>query len=53
VFGLPNERYLSPSGESFDGRGIPPDVTAPLVISGPRDPLFTAAYRLARGGLPT
>jgi C-terminal processing protease CtpA/Prc len=52
-FALPNERYVTPSGESFDGRGIPPDVAEPLVISGPRDPLFAAAYRVARGELPT
>lgn len=25
-FGLPNERYLTKEGRSFDGRGVPPDV---------------------------
>jgi hypothetical protein len=53
VFDLPNEQYVTPTGQAFDGRGIPPDVTEPLVISGPRNPLFAAAYRVARGELPT
>ncbi|MGV9901560.1 S41 family peptidase [Streptomyces sp. NPDC003388] len=28
AFGLPNEEYLTPSGTTFDGPGIPPDIRA-------------------------
>ena len=29
-FGLPNELYLSKTGKSFDGRGVPPDIRVPV-----------------------
>jgi hypothetical protein len=30
TFGFPNELYLSKSGKSFDGRGVPPDIRVPV-----------------------
>jgi hypothetical protein len=30
TFGLPNELYLSKSGKSFDGRGVPPNIRVPV-----------------------
>jgi len=30
TFGLPNELYLSKSGKSFDGRGVPPNIRIPV-----------------------
>jgi hypothetical protein len=30
TFGLPNELYLSKTGKSFDGRGVPPDIRVPV-----------------------
>lgn len=29
-FGLPNELYLTETGKSFDGQGIPPDIRVPV-----------------------
>src|SRR6185295_7595628 len=29
TFGLPTELYLTSSGKSFDGRGVPPDIRVP------------------------
>jgi peptidase S41-like protein/tricorn protease-like protein len=30
LFGLPNEIYLTEDGKSFDGLGVPPDISAPI-----------------------
>jgi hypothetical protein len=30
LFGVPNERYLTEGGQSFDGHGIPPDIAVPV-----------------------
>jgi hypothetical protein len=30
TFGLPTELYLTGSGKSFDGRGVPPDIRVPV-----------------------
>ena len=30
TFGLPNELYLTKSGKSFDGRGVPPNIRVPV-----------------------
>jgi Peptidase family S41/Tricorn protease C1 domain len=30
TFGLPTELYLTSSGKSFDGRGVPPDIRVPV-----------------------
>jgi MerR family Zn(II)-responsive transcriptional regulator of zntA len=30
IFGLPTELYLTSSGKSFDGRGVPPDIRVPV-----------------------
>ncbi|MDX1488852.1 MAG: S41 family peptidase, partial [Acidiferrobacterales bacterium] len=30
LFGVPNERYLTEEGQSFDGVGIPPDIAVPV-----------------------
>ena len=30
TFGLPNELYLTETGKSFDGQGIPPDIRVPV-----------------------
>jgi len=30
LFGVPNERYLTEGGQSFDGLGIPPDIAVPV-----------------------
>jgi len=29
-FGLPNEIYLTKDGETFDGVGVPPDISVPI-----------------------
>jgi len=29
-FGLPNEVYLTKDGKSFDGPGVPPDISVPV-----------------------
>jgi C-terminal processing protease CtpA/Prc len=30
TFGVPNEKYLTETGESFDGQGVPPDIHVPV-----------------------
>jgi hypothetical protein len=30
TFGLPNELYLTETGQSFDGQGLPPDIRVPV-----------------------
>ena len=34
TFGLPTELYLSSSGKSFDGQGVPPDIRVPVYTAG-------------------
>jgi C-terminal processing protease CtpA/Prc len=50
IFGLPNEIYRTPSGETFDGPGIPPDRTVPVFaladIAQGRDPAMAAALEV-------
>jgi C-terminal processing protease CtpA/Prc len=50
VFGLPNEIYRTPSGETFDGPGIPPDRMVPVFaatdIAEGRDPAMAAALEV-------
>jgi hypothetical protein len=42
LFGLPNEVFRSPDGKTFDGPGIPPDITVPVFadrdLAAGRDP---------------
>jgi C-terminal processing protease CtpA/Prc len=33
IFGLPNEIYLTKDGKSFDGSGVPPDISMPVFPS--------------------
>jgi Peptidase family S41 len=46
-FGLPNEVFRSPDGKTFDGAGIPPDVTVPVFaaedLAAGRDPALERA----------
>lgn len=48
-FGLPNEQFLTRTGKTFDGPGIPVDVTTPVFteeeFGARRDSAFTAALR--------
>jgi C-terminal processing protease CtpA/Prc len=49
-FGLPNERYLTRTGTTFDGAGIPPQVRVPVFtdsdLAAHRDPAFDRALSL-------
>lgn len=49
-FGLPNEIYLTGSGQSFDGEGIAPDIRVPVFeqpdLDAGRDPALQTAVRL-------
>ncbi|MEU3709141.1 S41 family peptidase [Streptomyces catenulae] len=51
-FGLPNEEYRTPSGTTFDGPGIPPDLRTGAflreVAAGARDSAFTRALAALR-----
>jgi hypothetical protein len=53
VFGLPNEVYRTPSGETFDGAGIPPEISVPLFaapdVAAGRDPAMAAAIAVLSG----
>ena len=46
-FGLPNEVFRSPDGKTFDGPGIPPDITVPVFadedLAAGRDPALERA----------
>jgi C-terminal processing protease CtpA/Prc len=33
VFGLPNEEFLTRGGQTFDNRGVPPDIGVPVFTS--------------------
>ncbi|MDX2591537.1 hypothetical protein PV343_04470 [Streptomyces sp. WI03-4A] len=52
TFGLPNEEYLTPSGTTFDGPGIPPDIRAGDFVHdisrGTPDSAFTQALAALR-----
>lgn len=55
---LPNEEFLTRSGRTFDGTGIPPHLTEPVVpkeeFCKKRDSAFdTAVYVLRNYGAPT
>jgi hypothetical protein len=49
-FGLPNEVFRTAQGETFDGAGIPPDVSVPVFADGDveagRDPAMAKALEL-------
>ncbi|MFI6054573.1 S41 family peptidase [Streptomyces violascens] len=53
AFGLPNEEYLTPSGQTFDGDGIPPDILTgnfpQEITAGIHDSAFTQALAALRG----
>jgi hypothetical protein len=53
-FGLPNEIYRTPTGETFDGPGIPPDRIVPVFASSDvaagRDPAMAAALGVLASG---
>lgn len=52
MFALPNERYLTRSGQTFDGAGIPPHVRTPVFtdeeFAANRDSAFDRAVGLLR-----
>jgi hypothetical protein len=51
-FGLPNEVFRTPEGTTFDGVGIPPDITVPVFadedVAAGRDPAMAKALQLLR-----
>ncbi|MFE7560937.1 S41 family peptidase [Kitasatospora sp. NPDC057500] len=51
---LPNEKFLTPAGTTFDGPGIPPDVRTPVFtkeeLAGLKDSALTEARRLLATG---
>lgn len=51
-FGLPNEEYLTPSGKTFDGEGVPPDIRTGNFLqeieAGTHDSAFTQALAALR-----
>jgi len=52
IFGLPNEVYRTLEGTTFDGPGIPPDITVPVFaaadITSGRDPAMAKALEVLR-----
>jgi Peptidase family S41/Tricorn protease C1 domain len=50
LFGLPNEEFLTRDGQTFDNRGVPPDIQTPVFtnydLSHNRDPALAAARAL-------
>jgi hypothetical protein len=54
VFGLPNEEFLTRTGRTFDGAGIPPDVRVPVFtdeeFAHDRDSAFDRAMEFLRRG---
>ncbi|MFE2106731.1 S41 family peptidase [Kitasatospora sp. NPDC059463] len=52
--GLPNEKFLTRDGSTFDGPGIPPDVRTPVFtpeeLAGLKDSALTEARRLLAAG---
>ncbi len=51
-FGLPNEVFRTPAGTTFDGSGIPPDITVPVFadedVAAGRDPGVAKALEVLR-----
>ena len=51
-FGLPNEVFRTPEGATFDGVGIPPDITVPVFadedVAAGRDPALARALEVIR-----
>lgn len=47
-FGLPNERFLTSDGRTFDGLGIPPDLPEPTFLDDPFTPNQDPAFDRAR-----
>ncbi|MFJ2190138.1 hypothetical protein ACIOJE_19730 [Kitasatospora sp. NPDC087861] len=47
---LPNEKYLTPDGSTFDGPGIPPDIRTPVFtdeeLAALRDSALSTARRV-------
>lgn len=56
MFGLPNERYLDGDGRSYDGAGIPPDLTVPVFtddeLAHGRDSALAAARAVLANPIP-
>ncbi|MFE6871044.1 S41 family peptidase [Kitasatospora sp. NPDC057692] len=54
LVGLPNEKFLTPAGTTFDGPGIPPDVRTPVFtpaeLAALKDSALTEARRLLAAG---
>jgi C-terminal processing protease CtpA/Prc len=54
-FGLPNEIFLTQSGESFDGPGIAPDIAVPVFakddLEHGRDPAIRKALEILTPGM--
>ncbi|MFE7189928.1 S41 family peptidase [Kitasatospora sp. NPDC057541] len=54
LIGLPNEKFLTRDGSTFDGPGIPPDVRTPVFtpeeLAGLKDSALTEARRLLTAG---
>ncbi|MFB7473033.1 S41 family peptidase [Kitasatospora sp. NPDC056184] len=54
LVGLPNEKFLTRDGSTFDGPGIPPDVRTPVFtaeeLAGLKDSALTEARRLLAAG---
>ncbi|MER6366287.1 S41 family peptidase [Kitasatospora sp. NPDC001527] len=54
LIGLPNEKFLTPAGTTFDGPGIPPDVRTPVFtpeeLAGLKDSALTEARRILSAG---
>lgn len=50
TFGVPTELYLTPSGKSFDGRGVSPDIRVPVFpksdLDGARDGALARAIKV-------
>ena len=49
-FGLPNEVFRTPAGRTFDGPGIPPDISVPVFadedVAAGRDPAMVKAMQI-------
>lgn len=54
LFGLPNEKFITPEGFSFDGTGIPPDICIPTFtepdLATSKDPAADKARELLLAG---
>ncbi|WP_380284454.1 S41 family peptidase [Kitasatospora purpeofusca] len=54
IVGLPNEEFRTPTGSTFDGPGIPPDVRTPVFtpeeLAALKDSALTEARRLLAAG---